>query len=214
MNEITARAFADELEKIANGDMIDYLRRKKRGHLTEAEKARAKQRSELAKEASELLKMAGLSDNLGRAAVKTKNFVSSRARWVGEDMGGIIRDAGRPIDSLKRAWNHPDNSMLNKGLLAVGTYQGARSAMSKEDPEGKGRSRVQRVGRLVGGTAAGLISLPHARGLGGLPAGIAAGMAGEAIGGGVGKVIDKARGYKAPLPPGENPNARVATAPY
>lgn len=210
MNPITARAFASEIEKLANGDMIDFLQRKRRGHLTPSEKRRA----ELAKEASELLKEAGLGNQAVRAAYKTKNFISSRARWVGEDLGGIVRDAGRPVESLRNAWGHKDNNGLNKALLGAGTFFGAKSALSRTDPEGKDRSRVERAGRLVGGTVGGLLSLPHMRGLAGLPAGMIAGTVGERIGGGVGKAIDHVRGYKSKSQPTSSGPSQVATAPY
>lgn len=231
MNNITAMAFADEMRKLASPVTRQPCKTCKKVHVPKCDRCGStrdlrsyhgpcgdcafpkEKRAGLALEAEELRKIAGLADMAGRMGMKAKNFASSRARWLGEDLGGIVRDAGTPVKSLKNAWGHKDNGTLNKGLLALGTYSGAKSALAPTDESGKGRSRVERTGRLVGGTAAGLLSLPHARSLGGLPAGIAAGMAGEAIGGAGGKVIDKIRGYR-PNKPVVNPNVHTATAPY
>lgn len=163
----------------------------------------------LAKEASELLKVAGLG-----------SWAKTLPTRLREDAVGTIKDVRHPIQGIKKGWRTQTGTMgvASKALFGLGAYSGGKAALAKDDPSGKGRSKVERTGRFLGSTALGVIGLSHYRALGGIPVGIAAGIAGEEVGGLGGKVVDKIRGYRPQtavgLPPGQNPQARVSTAPY
>lgn len=155
--------------------------------------APAARRQEFAKEASELRKIAN-----------TPGFFAQAAENAKADFGGVARDLKTPIRSMKKSLsdnylNLMEGNKLNKwkafnaGMLALGTYQGAKAALRKEDPSGKGRSRAERVGRLVGSTSAGLLTLPYTRFGLGIPVNLAGTLAGEAVGSRIGRMLGPRR---------------------
>ena len=97
----------------------------------------------------------------------------------------------------------------NKSLtVGFGALQ-AKDAIKKEDPTGQGRSRAERMGSLVGGTAAGLAGMNM-----GLVGGMATGIGGDIVGGKLGKLVG---GKRRPPPAAQtatsNPQAVVPNAP-
>lgn len=76
----------------------------------------------------------------------------------------------------------------------------APSALRKEDPSGSGRSRLERVGALAGGTLAGIAGARA-----GLIPSIAVGMGGEYLGGRAGRLVSKRKAPSVAAPPPSMP---------
>lgn len=137
-------------------------------------------------------------------------------RDVGMNIGNTLKGFTTPVQSIKKGWQSggwmmsgdapgaglplkPGGVMdrISKYLPGAKTMTLASSAamapeaFRKEDPAG--RSRTERVSRLVGNTAGGLIGTPY-----GLSGAIAGSILGEVGGGLVGKGMNKLKGKKAP----------------
>lgn len=211
-------SFLEELEKLAEAGLEEPAPRIS---------VPAIARREIAAEAYELRKL----------AAEEPGFFTRQWRNLKGDVQGVHQDLKTPKKSLINAFRenytnfrHPDGSFnsgkaLFGGLMAYGTYQQAKSALPKEDPTGRGRSRAERVGSLVGGTAAGLLTMPHTRFMWGFPLGIAASVGGESIGGRIGRLVSgrrranvQSQNHPAPAPSPQptiqqNP-PQAASAPY
>lgn len=142
----------------------------------------------------EMEKIAGFMQNLG-----------TRIMWspTGRTMQAIVKN---PIEATKRgimsSFRDPKTGKVgfmrpgqrfSQGLLLGGTALGAATALKKDDPDQVGPGKGERIGRFMGGTAAGFAAAPF----GGLAPGLVAGIGGEMVGGKVGKLVDRVRGYKA-----------------
>jgi hypothetical protein len=142
----------------------------------------------------EMEKISGFMQNLG-----------TRVMWspTGRTAQAVMKN---PIEATKRgimsSFRDPRTGKVgfmrpgqrfNQSLLLGGTALAGASALKKDDPDQVGAGRAERVGKFLGGTALGFAAAPY----GGLVSGIAAGIGGEMLGGAAGKVVDRARGYKA-----------------
>lgn len=121
---------------------------------------------------------------------------SSGSGWMGAGKeiprgAGMLRKGYENVASLGGLTKHLP--VGPKSLTVAGAALGANEARKKEDPSGKGRSRAERVGGVVGGTIGGI-----AGGAMGLPGAIATGVGGEYLGARIGRAI---KGRKpAPVP--------------
>jgi hypothetical protein len=131
--------------------------------------------------------------------------------WVGRHSRGVVSNlaetAGgflRPGQAIRQGWKTTIDSFrpgvagatslgakANLALMGGGTVMGLPEVVKKEDPRGKGRSRVERGAGFIGSQVGGLIGAPF-----GISGGIASGVAGDAIGRRVGRAVDRVRGYK------------------
>jgi hypothetical protein len=139
---------------------------------------------------SEMEKIAGFKQNIGNRIVhsskKTTNLLSSGwndyGGWKGEGMNlkgkGRAGRAFERVTSLGGLTKHLP--VGNKSLIVGGGLVDLNDARKKEDPSGRGRSRLERLSGVVGGTAAGIAASPL--GLGAIPVAIGGGMVGGAIG--------------------------------
>ncbi len=133
-----------------------------------------------------LSKSAGLLRDVGtRIISSTKGGI----RNVGNSIGAYAT----PVESFKRGWKATTTdfgsmSKAQKGLMAVGLATGGHEALSKNDPLGKNRGRIERIGAVAGDQLGGIVGAPF-----GLAGGMAAGLVGRKIGGTIGKGIDKIR---------------------
>ncbi len=147
----------------------------------------------------EMEKISGVTQNVGMPTSFASRVASGVANWgkgLGNNLVGTAAGFANPIKGLKAGWEMTKNDIRTghpaiTGLVLLGTAMDAKDALQKEDPSQMGRSRVQRVAKLIGGTAGGIIGTPF-----GLSGGIAGSMAGEAAGGLVGKGIDRLRGRR------------------
>jgi len=144
----------------------------------------------------------------GLQKLAAPGFLARAAQNAKGDFVGLAKSLKTPVKSLKEAFRENYMNLrtgnkidkwkaFNAGMLGLSTAQGAHAALKKEDPTGQGRSRSERVGALVGGTTAGLLTLPHTRFALGLPVAIAGGMAGESVGGRIGRMV----GPRRKMPP-------------
>ena len=157
----------------------------------------------------ELEKTSGL-ERLGRRALgtvqrgvkggvenvkKTLTAFKTPGRSLSEGWTATMRPGGKPLST---PWK-----VFMGGSLALGVHGAAK----KEDPTGRGRSRLRRVTGLVGDQAGGLI---------GAPFGLAGGLTGSYIGGKLGDVagagIDRVRGVR-PRPQVQSAAASPPTLP-
>lgn len=179
--------FADEMEKIAL--RLPWMVRSSTVDPRAYEQALVKKIQQEAKE-----KVSGFMQNLG-----------TRIMWspTGRTAQAVMKN---PVEATKRgimsSFRDPRTGKVgfmrpgqrfNQSLLLGGTAMAGASALKKDDPDQIGAGRAERVGKFLGGTALGFAAAPY----GGLMSGIAAGIGGEYAGGKVGKLVDRARGYKA-----------------
>lgn len=144
--------------------------------------------------ADEMEKISGFMQNVG-----------NRIMWspTGRTFQAIAKN---PIEATKRglhaSFRDPNTGKIglmrpgqrfNQSLLIGGTALAGGAALKKDDPDQVGPGRAERVGKFLGGTALGFAAAPY----GGLLPGLAAGVAGDIAGGAIGKVVDRARGYRA-----------------
>jgi hypothetical protein len=106
--------------------------------------------------------------------------------------GRTLRDFKTPIKSMKHGWT-ADNT-LGRAMTVGGAALDLHSAAKREDPNGQGRSRLERIGAGIGNTAGGLIGMRH----GMFTGGIVGGVAGGAIGGGVGRMLSPRKPVQPP----------------
>lgn len=167
--------------------------------------------SELAvieKKAGVVSNIGGRILNVAQAGVRSMGSTARAApTWAQGHVQGSIRNLGNtvhafgtPIQSAKAGLKMTTKDFKNlgpgmKALMLGGAGMDAYEALAKNDPTGKGRGRVERVGASVGSQVGGLIGTPF-----GITGGVAAGLIGRKIGGTVGKIGDAVRGYKKPLP--------------
>jgi hypothetical protein len=113
--------------------------------------------------------------------------------WLGEGMklegkGGIGRAYERAI-TLNGLTRHLP---VGPKALTVGfTAASLPGALKKEDPSGQGKSRAERLGSLAGSTIGG-IAMAHS-----IPGSLGAGIAGDYIGGKIGRLVGPRKKAKA-----------------
>lgn len=157
-------------------------------------------------ELSSMEKKAGIVSNIGTKILRTaKAGVKAAPGWAKNEAQGSIRNLGNtvgafatPGQSIANGWKATTKdfgkmSPAMKALMIGGVGLDAHEALAKKDPTGQNRGRVERVGASVGSQVGGLIGTPF-----GITGGVAGGLIGRKIGGTVGKLGDKARGYKKP----------------
>lgn len=118
----------------------------------------------------------------------------STPRRTGQAVGDIVRSPRQALrEGWHATWHDPATSggMLGRGMFALGTAGAAATAIPKDDPMGRGESRLTRTARFAGGTLAGVAGMKR----GVLPS-IALSMGGDIAGGYAGRAVDKVRGYK------------------
>lgn len=142
------------------------------------------------------------------------NAIRSSGRAVGRYVGGIGENVGQ---TLYKGMAHPirgtiagaketvsqglTGGLMGKAMLGLqgyGIYQGAKD-LKKSTEEAGGVGRGERLGRLVGGTAGGLIGFPH-----GISGGLVGAIAGEKALGAVGRGADKLVGMVKRRPAMQN----------
>lgn len=185
MNRAMLEGFSDEMEKIA-------LWPRPLARQVDPRRYERNLEMKIRREAKE--KVSGFMQNLG-----------TRIMWspTGRTMQAIAKN---PIEATKRGlrstFRDPATGKVgfmrpgqrfSQGLLVAGTALGAASALKKDDPDQVGAGKGERIGRFLGGTTMGFAAAPF----GGLAPGIVAGLGGEMVGGKVGKLVDRMRGYKA-----------------
>jgi hypothetical protein len=182
MNPVTAKAFQDELAKIA----FRFSR------------------PDPATLAAELMKESAVPGMGIPGAAAVKKF----GKGIAKNFVNTVEAAKTPVKSFKKGWHfgsEPGESgwMLGKGkvtkylplgpkALTVGSAAlGAPDAFAKNDPSGQGRSKLERMSRWTGSNIGGIIGAPF-----GLTGAFAGGAMGEMAGAGAAKVVDRIRGYK------------------
>lgn len=176
MNSIMVHAFADELEKIAAFRVPP-----------------------------------GMAQAAGKAVKSVGSAVSKFTSGVAKNVGGTAKAFKTPIESTKRGWHGigPEGTPVPgagwmgsgeafkaskhlpvgaKSLTVAGGVLGAPDAFAKEDLTGRGRGRIERTARWMGGNVGGVIGSPF-----GMSGAIAGGLAGEAIGGAPSGVMRRLR---------------------
>jgi hypothetical protein len=117
--------------------------------------------------------------------------------WTQGGESKAMLQHGLPVGQLGKKWAAGKGvGRFLPGAKSMTVAGGALmlpSVLKKEDPSGKGTSRLERGARFVGNQVGGLIGAPY-----GLSGAIAGSLIGELGGAVVGKGIDKARGYKKP----------------
>jgi hypothetical protein len=140
----------------------------------------------------------------GHAAAAAGRFGRSATRFaegVGKNVGGAAVAFTTPKKSFAKGWDatwHPERlpggqplHPVFRGLMGYGLLTGLRDVAVKEDPAGKGHSRVRRALRFAGDQAGGIISAPF-----GLSGGMLGAMAGGKVGDLAGAAVDKLRGHR------------------
>ena len=204
MNNATFRGFVSELEKIATKAIIlKHEKALRATHSSEWDPYSSKHRDQTLQLAywfdrhpeAKLEKKAGILHNVGTRIAHTLkpageliqkgwntggNKSGFAPGWFGAGKEG--KGIYESVTSLGGLTSHlpvgPKSMTVGFGAL------GARDALKKEDESGQGRSRDERVGSLVGGTAAGI-----AGGAMGLPGAIVTGIAGDYAGSRIGRAI-------------------------
>jgi hypothetical protein len=138
-----------------------------------------------------LIKEAGIIRDIGSSILEgAKNAPYNVGRAAGAFTAPIHHGSAglkAEVEAFKNA------GPLWKGWQAYDLAKRLGAATSKEDPDGKGRSRVHRVLEGVGSQAGGWVARPF-----GLVGGMAGTNIGSRVGGAIGKGIDKVRGYRPP----------------
>lgn len=78
------------------------------------------------------------------------------AKGVPGQFGTAVKDLATPIKSAKEIW-HADGNW-GKAFNIGGTALGLPGALSKEDPSGEGRSRLDRLSGIAAGSAVGHVT--------------------------------------------------------
>lgn len=155
-----------------------------------------------------------ISFNAGYAASVGSRFARGTANFaegVGKNVGRAAMAFTTPKKSFTHGWDatwHPERlpggqplHPAFKALMGYGLLTGVRDVATKNDPTGRGHSRLRRALRFAGDQAGGIITAPF---------GFTGGMFGSMVGGKVGDLAgaatEKLRGYKprrenAHLPP-------------
>lgn len=116
--------------------------------------------------------------------------------WMGAGREAASGRAGKAFETVSSLGGLTRYLPVGPKSLTVGFGAlGANNALKKEDPAGQGRSRTERIGSLIGGTAAGI-----AGGNMGILGSMATGIAGDYVGGRIGRAISK---RKPPTQPAE-----------
>jgi hypothetical protein len=141
--------------------------------------------------------------------------ITHSGKWMGGHLAGAGKNIGstlqktftNPVQAAKAGFNWSKKDLaghpINTALTVGGTAMGVNDLRKKQDPTGRDRGRLERVGDFAGQTAGGLIGAPH-----GITGGIAGSIVGGKILGGAGKVADKAVSLvrRKPAPPPAQPN--------
>ena len=123
----------------------------------------------------------GMTKNLGHAAAAMTN----PKRALREGWQATFRPGGQPLPAG------------GKALLGLSAAMDAHAVAAKEDPTGLGRSRLHRLTTALGSQVGGLMAAPY-----GLVAPMITSEIGARIGSGVGRTVDRMRGYHPhALPP-------------
>lgn len=155
---------------------------------------------------------AGFMSNLGsRIITYGGKQLRGAGSWAAKQPGNIWEAAkahARPIHGLKEGWKfswdpETGGGWLGRGLFLGGTALSGASAIPKEDPLGRGESRLTRAARFLGGTTTGLIASKH-----GFVPSLLYGAAGDVAGGYAGRAIDRMRGVKTPKKPNVGPTLK------
>lgn len=119
--------------------------------------------------------------------------------WMGagKEISATTGTAGKIYENVSTLGGLTKHLPVGPKALTVGfgALQ-AKDALKKEDPSGQGRSRAERLGSTIGGTAAGI-----AGGAMGIPGAIATGIAGDYLGGRAGRLIKGRKPVPQPSPP-------------
>ena len=164
----------------------------------------------------EMEKISAYMSNVG-----TRIYHAPRLTRIANRTLAAVQDTfTNPVESMRRGWNRSwagpgtDTSLWHKmkryggnALGAVGMAVPIATALPADDPTGRGESRVSRGVRAVGTTTAGLIGMRR-----GVVPGMVMGGVGDYAGGVVGRLVDKARGYKPKQKPNVAPEVPTRAA--
>lgn len=146
-------------------------------------------------------KEAGLLRDIGMRISKTVKSVPGHARGAVQNAGSTISAFSTPIDSVARGLKATTTdfhtlSNSQKALLGFGLAGSAHEALSKKDPLGQNRGRIERAATVVGDQLGGLVGTPF-----GLTGGLVGGQVGRKAGKVVGKGLEAIhRATKKPTP--------------
>jgi hypothetical protein len=155
----------------------------------------------------ELEKISSMQLNIGTRIVSRAGAAAKGAGNVLHETGQAVLDHLNPVQKMRESWN-ASKWWGMKGLTVGGAALAAPEVLPKEDPLHMNRGRAERLIGNVAGTASGLITMQR----GFVPA-LATGLAAQYAGGRVGRMIDKAKGRKAPATPTPPAQAPVAAPP-
>jgi hypothetical protein len=167
--------------------------------------------SALSKRASYDMEKEAFFRDIGQRAVNFIKGIPGHAAGGAENVGKAIGSFATPRASLREGWRrtvHDTKSMSvpMKALMGYGLATGAASVVKKDDPMGRGRSRLHRALTFAGDQAGMVMSAPF-----GFWGGTAGSMIGGKIGDLAGRAVDKVRGYRPitrpDLPPPPPPTA-------
>src|SRR5690606_3146949 len=143
---------------------------------------------------------------LRNAGSRVSKWALNHAEGIGDNVGNAAVAFATPRESLKKGWDAtwtPGGKPLHpiyKGLMGYSLLTGLRDVAYKNDPSGRGHSRLRRATRFLGDQAGGIMAAPF-----GLTGGIFGSVVGGKAGDMMGSAIDKLRGYRpnqpAHLPP-------------
>jgi len=213
MNLVMLKAFSEELEKTALQKFVIEAQARG-GKKSKNSTANHWAKSEGKKKHAAFMRDVG--NNIGNTLKGFTTPVQSMKQgwnlggWTQGQEARTMMGAKMPVGRLGQNWakgkgigrHLPGSKALTVGTSAM-LLPGA---LKKNDPSGKGESRAQRIGRLVGSTAGSLIGTPfHLSGT------LAGGILGEQAGNLAGKVVNKVTGYKKPTPQPAQMSPGVAT---
>jgi len=190
MNPITFAAFGDELEKIAsskNGTK-NFWAKKKTAFIANLGTKIVHTLKPAYKAGAELMHRGWNTGGGGKGALKG---------WMGAGKDQATSLPGKIYENVASLGGLTKHLPVGPKALTVGFGAlGAKDALKKEDESGQGRSRAERMGSVIGGTAAGI-----AGGAMGLPGAVATGIAGDYLGGRAGRAIKGRTPKPAPIEP-------------
>jgi hypothetical protein len=168
MDRLIISAFLDEMERIASPSPEDMA-------------------SELRKEASASMVARTMLGTLkGSSKVKGRQLVEN-LKGVKKNLKKTVEGFSTPVKSVKQGWeaakkdfkgegDSAGKKFVNRAFLVAPAAADASDAVSKEDPEGKGRSRAKRIRGAIGNQLGGLVGYKH-------------GITGNIVGGYIGKKV-------------------------
>lgn len=165
-------------------------------------------------------KTSAMRDELAKIAAVKKKATIIKLAFIANTLhtvGNTVKAFANPVKNTVKGWNHKSNAGVWKAVGVLGTAVALPSALKKEDPSGEHQTRLQRLGRVAGGTIGGTIGMSVGKGAG-LVSGVTGSVIGERAGkavGSAGSAVARAITGKKKAPPAPQPfeNPPVAAQP-